>query len=183
VIYGERVRLRAIERHDLPRFVAWFNDPEVRRGLNVFQPMSLVEEERWYEDMLEKDPLERQLAIDVQEGDDWIHIGSCGVAELDMRNRRCQIGISIGARSYWNQGLGTDALGVLLRHAFQTLNLNRVALYVFANNRRAIRMYERLGFQEEGRLRQAHYDQGEYEDVIVMGLLRDEWQTRQEEEG
>jgi RimJ/RimL family protein N-acetyltransferase len=177
MIYGERVRLRAIERHDLPRFVAWFNDPEVRKGLNFFHPMSLVEEERWYEEMLDRDQLERPLAIDVREEDDWIHIGSCGLSELDMRIRQCEIGISIGARSYWNQGLGTDALTTLLKHAFQSLNLNRLALRVFAGNERAIRVYRKLGFQEEGRLRQAHYDEGKYEDVIVMGLLRDEWQA------
>jgi diamine N-acetyltransferase len=183
VIYGERVRLRAIERQDLPRFVAWFNDPEVRRGLNVFLPMSLAEEERWYENELEKGPPERSLSIDVREGEDWVHIGSCGITDLDMRIRKCAVGISIGARSYWDQGLGTEALRTLLKHLFETLNLNRVALQVFANNERAIRVYQRIGFQEEGRLRQAHFDEGKYEDVIIMSLLREAWRTQQEEEG
>lgn len=182
MIYGERIRLRAIERQDLPRFVAWFNDPEVRRGLNVFLPMSLMEEERWYEGVLERDPIERPMSIDVQEGEDWIHIGSCGIFEVDARVRRCEIGIAIGSRSYWDQGLGTDALSTLVKHAFETLNMNRVALRVFESNERALRVYQRLGFKEEGRLRQAHFDEGRYGDVSIMSLLRDEWQAEREDE-
>jgi RimJ/RimL family protein N-acetyltransferase len=183
VIYGERVRLRAIERQDLPRFVAWFNDPEVRRGLNLYLPMSLKEEEGWYEGVLEKDPIERPLAIDVQEGEDWIHIGSCGIFEVDTRARSCEIGISIGSRAYWDRGLGSDALRALLSHAFETLNLNRVGLGVFESNKRAIHVYQRLGFKEEGRLRQAHFGEGRYEDVIIMSLLHEEWRAMGEEEG
>jgi RimJ/RimL family protein N-acetyltransferase len=57
VIFGERIRLRAVEREDLPRFVEWFHDPEVRAGISLFMPMSLVEEEQWYEGMLKQDPI------------------------------------------------------------------------------------------------------------------------------
>jgi RimJ/RimL family protein N-acetyltransferase len=49
------MRLRAIEHEDLPRLVEWFNDEEVRQGPNFFLPMSLAEEERWFEGMLERD--------------------------------------------------------------------------------------------------------------------------------
>jgi diamine N-acetyltransferase len=55
VIHGEKMRLRAIEHEDLPRLVEWFNDEEVRQGPNFFLPMSLAEEERWFEGMLERD--------------------------------------------------------------------------------------------------------------------------------
>lgn len=183
MIYGERVRLRAIERQDLPRFVAWFNDPEVRRGLNAFLPMSLKEEETWYEGVLERGPIERPMAIDVQEREDWIHIGSCGIFDVDARVRSCEIGIAIGSRAFWDRGFGSDALRTLLGHAFTTLNMNRVGLGVFESNKRAIHVYQRLGFKEEGRLRQAHFDEGRYEDVILMSLLYDEWRAMREEEG
>ena len=49
MLIGERVRLRAVEREDLPRFVAWLNDPEVRSHLLMFAPLSLSDEERWFE--------------------------------------------------------------------------------------------------------------------------------------
>ncbi len=64
---------------------------------------------------------------------------------------------------------------LLLKHGFDTLNLNRIYLRVFSNNVRAIRCYEKAGFVQEGRFRQAHYQDGEYWDVLVMSVLRSEW--------
>jgi len=63
----------------------------------------------------------------------------------------------------------------LLRHCFDTLNLNRAYLHVYAENLRAKRSYEKAGFVEEGRLREGVYKHGKYDDVIVMSILRSEW--------
>ncbi len=67
-------------------------------------------------------------------------------------------------------------MSLLLRHAFNTLNLNRVGLRVYETNPRAIQSYRKAGFVEEGRLRQEEYRNGEYIDVICMSILRSEWQ-------
>lgn len=180
MIFGDRVRLRAIERDDLPRYVTWFNDPEVRQNLNMFLPMSQAEEEKWYEDLLNREPMERPLAIDVKEGDNWVHVGGCGIFSFDKLARSAELGISIGDKSYWDKGYGTDALKTLMRHGFETLNLRRISLQVFESNPRAVNVYERLGFIEEGRLRQSRFIQGRYEDTLIMAILRDEWQLKAE---
>lgn len=179
MILGERVRLRAVERDDLPRFVAWLNDPEVRRGLALSLPMSLAEEERWFEETLKQEPAARPLAIDAQEGDAWRHIGSCGFHNLDWRNRKAELGILIGEKSLWGRGYGQAAMRALLRHGFETLNLHRVYLRVYEYNERGLRLYRRLGFVEEGRLRRDHYEEGRYWDTLIMGMLREEWDTLQ----
>ena len=67
---------------------------------------------------------------------------------------------------------------LLAHHCFDTLNLNRVHLRVYAENLRAKRAYEKAGFLEEGRLREAVYKHGKYDDVIVMSILRSEWDQR-----
>jgi RimJ/RimL family protein N-acetyltransferase len=66
-------------------------------------------------------------------------------------------------------------MDLLLRHGFCTLNLNRIFLRVFAENKRAIRTYEKVGFVHEGRLRQAVYKNGAYSDILYMSVLREEW--------
>jgi diamine N-acetyltransferase len=175
MIFGKRVRLRAIERDDLPRYVRWFNDPEVREYLTIFLPMSQAEEGKWYDDLLGKNPVERPLAIDVLEGDAWIHIGGCGFSSVDHQARKAEFGISIGDKAFWNQGYGTDAINTLLRHGFETLNLHRVFLSVYAGNLRAIKVYTNIGFREEGRLRDDRFMHGRYEDTLIMGILREEW--------
>lgn len=177
MIHGERIRLRAIERDDLPRYVMWFNDPDVRRGISLYRPLSQIEEERWYEQMLERSPAERSLAIDAREGDEWVHIGSCGLFNVDRRSQHAEIGIVIGDKAYWDKGLGTDVMRTMLRHGFETLNLHRIYLRVFETNPRAIRVYEKIGFTHEGRLRQHHYLEGRYVDELMMAMLRDEWRS------
>lgn len=175
MIIGERVRLRSIERDDLPRFVRWLNDPEVRAGLSLTLPLSLEEEELWYRDVLQKPAAERPLAIEIRQGAGWVHIGSCGFNQIDWRSRAGELGIVIGEKQFWNQGYGTEVMQLLLKHGFETLNLNRVALEVFDNNPRAIRSYEKAGFVLEGRKRQSMFKDGAYVDVLIMSVLRSEW--------
>jgi diamine N-acetyltransferase len=143
MIYGKDVRLRSIEPDDLPRFVSWFNDTDVREGLSQFLPMSLVEEEKWFEDFISRDPLEKPFAIDVLEDEAWVHVGSAGLFTFDHQARRAELGIAIGAKQYWDRGHGTNAVRLLLRHAFENLNLNRVSLVVFESNPRAIHVYKK----------------------------------------
>jgi RimJ/RimL family protein N-acetyltransferase len=175
MIYGESVRLRAVEKEDLPRFVEWLNDPEVRAGLSLYLPLSLAEEERWFEGILQRQPEERPLVIEARVDEDWVAIGNSGFFAFDRRNHSAEIGLFIGEKRYWSQGLGTEVVRLLLAHGFETLNLNRISLRVFEDNPRAIRAYEKAGFHLDGRLRQAEYHHGRYHDVLVMSVLREEW--------
>lgn len=175
MIVGQKVRLRAIERADLARFVVWLNDAEVRRGISQSFPVSQVLEERWFDSMLELAREEQPFAVDVRRGRRWIHAGSCGLFRFDRQARSAELGIMLGEKTLWGRGYGTDTMRILVRHGFDTLNLNRIYLRVYESNLRAMRVYDRLGFREEGRLRQDHYVDGEYEETVIMGLLREEW--------
>jgi len=175
MIYGERLRLRAPERSDIPLFHAWLNDEEVTAGLTIYLPLSLADEEAWFENMLKQPADQHPLVIEILEGDLWRPIGNCGFHNIDGRSRVGEVGIFIGVKSCWNQGYGTEAMRLLLRHGFQTLNLNRIFLRVYETNERAIRSYERAGFIHEGRLRQAEYKHGRYSDILLMSVLRSEW--------
>ncbi len=174
-----RIRLRPIEREDLPRFTAWFADVEVRQFLGRYLPMSMASEEKWFEEMLTRPEDERPMAIDLHAGEGtWRHIGSAGYQSIDWRNRSAEVGVAIGEKSMWNQGLGTEVMEALLRHGFDMLNLNRIFLRVFDSNQRAMRAYEKAGFVLEGRMRQAEFRGGQYHDVLLLSVLRDEWRSR-----
>jgi RimJ/RimL family protein N-acetyltransferase len=115
--------------------------------------------------------------IEIPLGEGWLSIGNIALFDFDWRIRMAELGVLIGDKEYWNKGYGTEAVGLLIKHAFATLNLNRVFLRVYQTNPRAIRAYEKAGFVHEGRFRQAHYHDGEYVDVIFMSVLRSEWQA------
>jgi RimJ/RimL family protein N-acetyltransferase len=178
MIYGERIRLRAPEREDIPRFVGWLNDPEVREGLLLHLPISTADEEHWFEEMLKRPQYEHPMTIQVPDEGNWRAIGNVGYHNFDWRCRSAEVGIFIGDKTCWNQGYGTEAMRVLLRHGFNTLNLNRIALEVYETNPRAVRAYEKAGFVHEGRKRQGMYKEGRYIDILQMSVLRSEWQEQ-----
>ena len=178
MILGERIRLRHTEREDLPFFVEWLNDPDVRRGPMLHLPLSIAEEEQWFENMLTSPQDERPLVIEAKTEDDWTMIGNSSFHNLDWRNRNAELGIFIGEKSYWDRGYGTEVMRLLLKHGFNTLNLHMIYLRVYEDNRRAIRAYEKAGFVEDGRLRQMIFKDGEFLDVIFMSVLRAEWREK-----
>jgi RimJ/RimL family protein N-acetyltransferase len=178
LIYGERIRARRVEKDDLSLFMAWINDPEVTKGLTLFLPMGMWEEEDWFANLSKRPQTERPLVIEIPDGDDWRAIGNMNVFKIDAVARSAEVGIMLGDKSIWNQGYGTEAMRVLIKHCFATLNLNRVQLHVYDDNIWAVRAYEKVGFVHEGCKRQALYKHGKYKDVLIMSILRDEWEQQ-----
>jgi RimJ/RimL family protein N-acetyltransferase len=181
MIYGGRVRLRATEREDVKKFHAWVNDPEVTKHLQLYLPMSMVDEENWFDEMTKGNQNEKSLVVEVRNGESWKMIGNCGVFGIDPVNRLGEIGIMLGEKDEWNKGYGTETMLLLARHCFDTLNLHRVYLRVYAENLHARRTYEKAGFVEEGCLREAVYKHGSYDDIIIMSILRSEWLEKNKE--
>jgi RimJ/RimL family protein N-acetyltransferase len=148
------------------------NDPEVTRFLVARPPINLDAEEAFIRRIAESDT-DLVLGIVVRETDKLI--GATGLHQLDQRNRHAGFGITLGDKSAWGQGHGTEATRLVVRHAFETLNLHRVWLHVYEYNTRGIRTYEKVGFRHEGRLRQDNFREGRYWDTLVMAVLREEW--------
>jgi RimJ/RimL family protein N-acetyltransferase len=174
MIRGERVWLRAPERSDIPIFVRWFNDSETTSFLSMRAPMSVASEERWFESMLAEEGKSAYHFVICQIADDR-PVGTLGLFDINQLNGTAGMGISIGEKELWGTGLGTDALLALLDFGFGELRLNRIWLEVYDFNPRGRRSYEKCGFVLEGTLRSAVYRQGEYHDVHLMAILRDEW--------
>jgi diamine N-acetyltransferase len=170
VFQGDRIRLRAVEPSDLDEVMRWINNPEVTQFLAVGRmPVSRAEEERW---LAERPANERRLTIETLDG---AYVGAAGLHEIDLVDRSAEVGIVIANERNWGKGYGRESLALLADLAFQTLNLHRLYLRVYAYNERAIRVYEKAGFVREGVDRQAHFHGGTWHDVIRMGLLASEW--------
>ena len=181
MIYGERIRLRRNERSDIPKFVEWLNDPEVRRHLIINLPISQANEEQWFDNMLKLPANEQPFGIEVREAETerdkelWRLIGNCSFMDINWTIRSAEVGLFIGEKSCWNKGYGTEVMCLLLGLGFDTLNLNRIFLRVNESNKGGIRAYEKAGFVHEGRYRQGTFQDGKYCDVLLMSVLRAEW--------
>jgi RimJ/RimL family protein N-acetyltransferase len=177
-IEGRNVVLREFRREDVPSIQAWVNDPEIVRFLSwaVF-PQTLRGTERFVEvQMNGEDPMNRAFVIALRDGDRCI--GTTGLAHIDWRNRSGELGIVIGNHDYLGKGYGTEAVDLLLGFGFDELNLHRIGLQVFDFNQRAIRSYLKSGLVEEGRLREAFYREGNYHDIVLMGITEEEFHAR-----
>jgi RimJ/RimL family protein N-acetyltransferase len=102
-------------------------------------------------------------------------IGAIFLREIDKVNGSATVGIFISDRRYLGKGYGTDALNALVDFGFGELRLERIELEVFDYNARAIRSYEKAGFQTDATLRHARFHRGTHHDVHVMSILRDDW--------
>ncbi len=172
-LIGERIYLRPLDEDDLGRCTRWINDPEVTAGLTMRFPKNAAREREWLTAQY-GDQHNVLLGIVLRDGDR--HIGNCGLHRIDWINRSAVFGIMIGEKSEWNKGYGTEAARLLISYGFYQLGLHRVELQVYAYNGRARRAYEKLGFVHEGTLREARFHAGRYHDILIMGILKSEWQ-------
>lgn len=173
MIRGERIFLRGVERDDLERCHAWMSDPELRASLAQRYPMSLAREADWIERATRgQDVSEMTFAICLVEN--GRHIGNCGLEAIDRDNRTATLGILIGEADCRGHGLGEDAVRTLCRFGFDEMDLHKIRLDAYAFNARAIRTYARVGFRQEGLLREEAYRAGRRVDMVRMGLVRGE---------
>jgi ribosomal-protein-alanine N-acetyltransferase len=174
---GDRVSLHTIEAADLELLNRNVNDPRVRRPLTSASATTMPETEAFYEDVVcDDESLNLLICVEDEDGDP-MGVGDVALFDVDERTRSAEIAIAI-APEHWGNGYATDASRLLVEHAFDERNLHRVQARVMATNERSRRIWERLGFEHEGRVRENQFDDGEYVDTHYFGLLADEWRAR-----
>jgi diamine N-acetyltransferase len=172
---GNLVRLRPPEREDCPLFVSWLKNPVLRQYITI-RYISDALEERWFEGLLtdtSRNPPGR-LHFVIELLSSAQPVGVVAFDDINWRDRDAELGIIIGDPEFWGQGYGTDALHTMLEVGFSWYNLHRVHLYAVHDNVRAVRIYEKCGFCHEGRLRDAIFINGQYQDLLLMSILENE---------
>ena len=169
---GELVVLRPRVDEDLALFARWHGNPDVRHWLHMSEmPNQTLEVERQRWQVARNDPTRLSFVIETLDG---VPIGNIVLIGVDPVHRRAELGIAIGEKGDWGRGYGTDAIRVILRCAFDVLNLRRVELITDIDNERGIRAYEKCGFVREGVLRAKRLRYGEPLDMLIMAVLRED---------
>lgn len=177
-LVGEGVELRRHDRANYPLYARWYGDEEIWRLTSwAAEPMQQAQAERLFEDR-EASAVDDSFAIH-REGEEE-PLGVISLTNISEANGSAELSVIIGDEKDRDKGFGTEAIRVILRYAFEDLGLQRVDLSVFEFNELAIRAYEKLGFQREGRVHQAVRRDGKFHDAILMRILASEWR---EEDG
>ena len=177
LLRGSRVRLTALTQSDLPTVVQWHQNPEFLRLFDALPayPKTEAALAQWLDDT-HKSTDAFLFAVRSLDNDELI-----GYVELDgilWTHRVSGVSIAIGEAKQWGKGYGYEVMQLVLRFAFDELNLHRVQLTVFSYNERATALYEKLGFQREGVHREHLQRDGKRYDMYLYGLLRSEWEDR-----
>jgi RimJ/RimL family protein N-acetyltransferase len=171
---GQLVRLVAADLENDPAlFAQWDQDSEYQRLFNDdfarrYNPAQI---KKYLEDELES-----MHFFVIERLEDGRKIGMIDLSGFNWVVGNAWVGIGIGEREMWGKGYGSDAMRIILRYAFEELNLRRVTLSVFSVNRRGIASYEKVGFRQEGTIPGALLKAGQRCDLIFMGILRQEWE-------
>ncbi|WP_227133990.1 GNAT family N-acetyltransferase [Halorubellus salinus] len=174
---GDRVSLHTIEEADLDLLNENVNDPRVRRPLTSATPTTMRSTEEFHEDVVsDDDSVNLLICVDGDDGDPE-PVGDIALFKIHERTRWGELAIAIHP-DHWSKGYGTEASRLLVEYAFDERNLNRVQARVMAANDASRRIWETLGFEQEGRLRENQFVDGEYVDTLYFGLLEADWRDR-----
>ena len=174
MIIGTKATLLPFDECHLSRVQSWVNDPGLRWGTGTEGPVSDFEHRRWYERLM-SDRSQRAFIIGQGRGADAKPVGVIGLRGLDLRSRCAEYWIYIGEASARGKGIAADASKLILAFAFNTLGLNRIFLFVSANNQPAIQLYDKLGFTREGVCREAAFQDGQFVDRLLFSMLAKEY--------
>ena len=169
-----RIYLRALELDDYKKSIKWRNDDDIWStvvGSKYF--VSSVYEKKWVEDSIFNTQKDLKLAICLKENDEYI--GNIYLTDIDYKNKNAGYSIMIGEKHYWGQGLAKEAILLILKYAFMDLGLIRVQARYLNNNLRSINTAKKCGFKEEGLLRKAVFKNGDYQDIKIMSIIRDDF--------
>jgi RimJ/RimL family protein N-acetyltransferase len=175
MLEGHTVLLRPVKREDIRLLLKWYNDPEVTQYIARYLPTTETAAANWIEE-LARTKSNTDVAFVVEAGIAGLEeaIGDCGLTQIDHRNQRAELSVVIGQKHLWGKGYGTEAARLLIEYGFGELSLHRVTSLVLEFNERSIMLHRKLGFREEGRVRQSVFKRGRFWDTVVFGLLKEE---------
>lgn len=154
-------------------YLSWLNDPETNKYMAAgLTKKSMKDLEAYYEKVSKEKNGIYFVIIDMKTN---THIGNVKLFNIDERNRICEFGILIGDKNYWGKGSATEATELALEYAFAKLNLRKVSLGVLKDNDKAVKLYERTGFVEEGCEKDMYWFNDKYSDVLRMGIFKEDF--------
>ncbi len=173
-LIGDNIYLSPISLDDVEEYAEMVNNIKVSVGLGYLSYTNIIDFESEKEFLISVKK-EKMFAVRLLENDELL--GNIGFNSLDIINRNGALGVLIGNPKYQRKGYGTEALKLILDYGFSFLNLRNISLSVFEYNEPAYNLYKKVGFKEAGRLRKAVEIMGKTYDVIIMDMLKEEFQS------
>ncbi len=176
------VRLRPLEESDVDHIMTWINDPEIVGNLAAFSGSAFTRDQElaWVRQVRTS---RSDVVFSIVDAADDRYLGQCGIHQIHDRSKVGRLACILASRGDMGRGLGSAAIRALCDHGFDVLGLHKLWLMVFSHNARGRGIYGRVGFVEEGVLREEYFHEGRWHDMVRMSLLAREWQAIREGRG
>lgn len=175
MLINDHYRLRLIEETDLTFLKNLRESPETSQYLGSFCMLNMARQKKWFEG-LQNDSSKLFLMFEQFQESDWQAIGMVRISDIDLINRSMCVGGDI-CPEFRGKGHAPKMYDLIFRLGFDYYNMNRLWLLVLENNEPAKNLYKKMGFFNEGVQRQAIFKEGQYQDYIMMSLLRGEYEN------
>lgn len=174
-----RLYLRPIKLDDVnDNYCAWLADPEVNQFLETRFQSQTKQMIRDFVASKMENPNEPLWAICDRATDR--HIGNIKLGPINHHHQRADISLLIGDKAFWGKGYATEAIAAIVEHAFNTLQLNKLQAGAYSNNVGSINAFKKNGFSQEGFVKEFGYLNAEPIDMILMGLTRSDYLSKQQ---
>lgn len=170
----KRLQLRELKLNDAEDLFEVFSNPKVMKYYNLYPFDSLAQAKELIRNYLDAFAEQKLLRWGLEHKEKEKIIGSCGIYDWHQSFCRATIGYELGTR-YWEQGFMSEALTEVIRFGFRQMRLNRIQALVEPPNDASRQLLTSLGFQEEGLLRNYMFYKGEYRDLVMYSLLREDF--------
>ena len=170
ILKDNEIVLRATEESEAELLRRMINDPETERMVVGWSfPVSKADQIKWIQNQ-KNNSLNERYTIEVN----LEAVGMASLTQLDYKNSVCEINIKLDGGSK-GKGIGYRVINMLLNYCFNELNLHCVTAEILDYNIPSQKLFEKCGFKKEGVLRQRVYKNGEYHDLFVYSILKDEF--------
>lgn len=168
-LFGEKVILRAVETADRDILKSLINDPEIEGQLGGKSfPVSDFTQENWIKSLAQEQNVSRYMVVSRESNET---AGTIIMNDIDYVNGNAQIHIKLKPQ-FQGKGLGTDAIKLLVKYAFQELRLECIYAYIIDYNQASLKLVEACGFEIEGRLRKRIFKNGTFYDQYAVSILK-----------
>lgn len=178
---GPRVHLQPFTENDLPILITWRNDARTRRWARTTFPQTLENEKKHFTEIAEMNTKSEGLMFAIWLNDDARLIGSVSLNDIDWVNRNCRVGLVIGDKASWGQGIAGEVAGLIFDHAFGELSMHKIITGIGSPNARSNGAARKLDLTLVGHRDGEFFVDGEYIGNNVYEMLDRDWPAARQE--
>lgn len=178
MLSGNKVILKEIDPENLEQLRKWRNDPKVRKYFRAYKDITKDMQHEWYKSIGNNSDLNHVYFQIVDNSNNKL-AGVCGLHYVNWHIRSAEVSIFVAVGE--GKGLGTEALTLICKYGFEEMNMHKIWAEIFDNNPASLHLFHKVGFVDEGILRDNHFSEGKYGNSYRLSMLKKEWASNEKD--